>query len=106
MKSLNPLMLAAAAGCLTSVALAQLEIVTNAEPQCVFFGGAKIISVTFHNPGDQGFAGEVRTRLLQTSSATAVQLSETPWKRLQVLPEQTVVESAQLDFPAVKAETK
>lgn len=29
-----------------------------------------------------------------------------PWKKLQVLPQQTVVESAQLDFPAMRAETK
>jgi hypothetical protein len=29
-----------------------------------------------------------------------------PWKKLQVLPGQTIMESAQLDFPAVRAETK
>jgi hypothetical protein len=33
-------------------------------------------------------------------------LAETLWKRLQVLPEQTIIESAALDFPAVKAETQ
>ena len=85
---------------------AQLELATNAEPQRVFFGGAKTIAVTFHNPSDENFEGEVRARIMQTSSATAVQLSETPWKKFQVLPGQTVIESAQLDFPAVKAETK
>jgi hypothetical protein len=106
MKSLNPLMLAAAVCCWTSAALAQLGSVTNAEPQRIFFGEAKRISVTFHNPGSQDFAGEVRMRLWQTTSATAVQLNETPWKYLRVLPGQTVAESAQLDFPAVKAETK
>ncbi len=95
-----------AAGCGTSAALAQLEVVTSAEPQRVFCGGAKNISVTFHNPGGQIFTDEVCTRLWQASSATAVPLAETPWKNLSVLPRQTVVESAQLDFPAVKAETK
>jgi hypothetical protein len=106
MKSLNLLTLLVAAGCWTGAAQAQLQLVTNAEPQRIFFGDAKTISVTFHNPGDQSFAEEIRARLLQTSSATAVQWGEVPWKKLQVLPGQTVLESAQLDFPAVKAETK
>ncbi|HXI71290.1 MAG TPA: hypothetical protein VNN22_13115 [Verrucomicrobiae bacterium] len=106
MKSFKPLTLLLAAGCWTSAALAQMQLVTNAEPQRVFGGGTKMISVMFHNPGDKGFADEVRTRLWQTTSATAIQLGETPWKKLQILPQQTVVESVQLDFPAVKAETR
>ncbi len=44
--------------------------------------------------------------MLQNSSATAIRLGEVAWKRLQVLPGQTVLETAQLDFPLVKAETK
>jgi hypothetical protein len=85
---------------------AQLEIVTNAGPQCIFSGATKNISVTFHNPDDKDFEDEIHARIFQTSSATTVQLSEIPWKKLQVLPGQTVLESVQLDFPGVKAETK
>jgi hypothetical protein len=48
----------------------------------------------------------MRLRLFQTTSATAVQLDEKAWKKLSVLPGQTVLESASLGFPAVKAETK
>jgi hypothetical protein len=62
--------------------------------------------VTWHNGGDHIYAGEVRTRMMQTSSATVVAVGEAPWKRLQVLPGQTVLEPARLDFPAVKADTK
>lgn len=85
---------------------AQLQLMPDLEPQRVFAGEARQIATVWHNGGDQIFAGEIRARILQTSSATAVQVGEMPWKKLQVLPQQTVLESAQLDFPPVKAETK
>jgi hypothetical protein len=85
---------------------AQLEIVTNAEPQSVFFGAAKNISVTLHNPGGQDFENEIRARIFQASSATAVLLSENPWKHIQVSAGETVLESVALDFPPLKAKAK
>jgi hypothetical protein len=84
----------------------QLTIATNIEPRRVFFGPAKSIPIIIHNSGGQGFNGEIRARILQTSSATAVGLSENPWKQIQVPAGETVLESVALDFPAVKAETK
>jgi hypothetical protein len=106
MRLLNAFIILAAVGWPPGMAFGQLNLATNVEPQRIFFGQAKNISIIIHNIGDQSFAGEVRARIFQTSSATAVQLSESTWKKLQVLPGQTVLESAQLDFPAVKAETK
>jgi hypothetical protein len=47
----------------------------------------------------------MRTRLYQTSSATAAPLSEEAWKKIEILPGQTVLESASMDFPAVNTET-
>ena len=85
---------------------AQLEIITNAEPQLAFVGAAKKVTAAFHNPTDRNIEDGIRTRIFQTSSATAVLLSESPWKRLQVPAGETVLESATLDFPIVKAETK
>jgi hypothetical protein len=85
---------------------AQLEIVTNVEPQRIFSGDERNIAVVWHNAGDKTADAEIHMRIFQASSSTAVQLSEIPWKKLQVLPQQTVVESVRLDFPAVKAETK
>jgi hypothetical protein len=85
---------------------AQLQLVTNAEPQSVFFGAAKNISVTLHNFSGKNFNDEIRTRIFQASSATTVLLSEIPWKQIQVPAGETVLESAGLDFPAVKAKTK
>src|ERR1700733_7343631 len=106
MRFSNTWMLLVAAGCSAGVARAQLEIVTNAAPQCVFSGDAKNISATFHNPDSQDFRQEIRTLISQASSATVVPLAEKPWKELRVLPQQTVLESARLDFPPVKAGTK
>ena len=93
--------------CLWPVAgFAQVQLVADKEPQRVFAGEARQIAVVWHNDGDKVFAGEIRARILQTSSATAVQVGEVLWETLRVLPQQTVLESAQLDFPAVKAETR
>lgn len=85
---------------------AQLQLFTNAAPQGVFFGAAKNVSITLHNSGGQNFNDEIRARIYQASSATAVLLSENPWKQVQVPAGETVLESAALDFPAVKAKTK
>jgi hypothetical protein len=106
MRLFNTWILLMIACCRPGMARAQLQLVTNMEPQQVFFGGGKRISVTFHNLGGKIFGGEIRARIFQTSSWTAVQLYEVPWEKLQVLPQQTILESARLDFPAVKAETK
>jgi hypothetical protein len=106
MKSFKTLALLIITCCLACAANAQLQLVTNAGPQCIFLGEAKRISVIFHNPAEQDFKGEILARIFQTSSASAVQLGEVPWKELRVLPGQTVLESVPLDFPAVKAETK
>ena len=106
MKFSGTWMLAAWLGLAPSPVGAQLQLVTNAEPQCVFAGAAKNIAVIFRNPDNQNFAADVRAGIFQTSSATAVQIGDVAWKKLQVLPQQTVLESAQLDFPAVRSATK
>ncbi len=89
-----------------SIASAQPKLISDAALQCVFSGQSRNIAVVWRNPSDAIIEAEISARILQTSLATAVQFSEMPWKKLLVLPRQTVLESAQLDFPAVKAETK
>jgi hypothetical protein len=85
---------------------AQLQLISNAAPQSVFFGDARRISATFHNPDAQEFRQTVRFEISQTSSATTIPFGTKPWKELRVLPGQTVLESASLDFPPIKARTK
>ena len=106
MKWFNTWNLLATAFLWSCAAHAQLQLVTNAAPQSVFFGAAKNISVTLHNSGGQNFNDEIHARIYQASSATTVLLSENPWKQIQVPADETVLESAALDFPAVKAKTK
>lgn len=92
--------------CWPVAALAQLQLLPDKEPQRVFAGDARKITLAWHNATDKIVDAEIRARILQTSSATTAQSGETSWKKLQLLPQQTVLESAQLDFPAVNAETK
>ena len=88
------------------VAMAQLQLVPDAQPPMVFGGGARTIELRWRNVGGEMTNAEIRARIFQASSATAVSLGEMPWKNLPVLPGQTVLESARLDFPTVNAPTK
>ena len=85
---------------------AQLQLAPDQGPQRVFGCEAQRISVVWHNAGGQSADAQLGLRLYQASSATAVLLRGMSWKRLEVLPGQTVLESARLDFPAVRAETR
>ena len=94
------------ASCWPGAACAQLQLLPDKEAQRVFAGDARKITVTWHNAGDKSAGAEVRARLYQASSATAAPLSEKAWKKIEILPGQTVFEPASLDFPAVNAETR
>jgi hypothetical protein len=87
------------------VLLAQMDILPDKTTQRVFAGDARKIAVTWHNAGDKSVVADVHTRLYQASSATAAPLSEKSWRKIEILPGQTVLESASMDFPAVNAET-
>jgi hypothetical protein len=90
----------------SSIANAQPRLIPDAAPQCVFSGQSRNIAFVWRNPGDAIVGAEIRARIFQTSSATAVWLSENPWKQLLVPAGETVLDSAALDFPDVKAKTK
>ena len=105
MKFSGKLILAALFGW-AGVAGAQLQLVPDASPQIVFGGGAREIDLRWRNLGSEISNAAISARLLQASSATAALMGETRWKNLSVLPGQTVLESARLEFPAVKARTK
>jgi hypothetical protein len=83
-----------------------MQALPDKEPQCVFSGTERKITILLHNPGANPVEADLRIRLYQASSATAAPVSEAAWKKLTVLPGQTVLESARVAFPAVKAETR
>jgi hypothetical protein len=94
-----------AVACWPGVTRGQLDIVPEAGPIRVFSGGAKGIPVAFHNRNNRDFEDEIRTRVFQTTSATAVLESETAWKQMRVLSGQTIIDTARIDFPKVRAQT-
>jgi hypothetical protein len=85
---------------------AELAVVADAQAQAVFAGVARQIEAAFRNSGNEPAKADLHMRLYQTTTATAVLVREAAWKPLQVLPGQTVLETATLDFPAVRAETR
>ena len=106
MRVFNPCLLLVMAACWPGAARAQLQLLPDKEPQRVFAGDARKITVIWHNAGDKTAVADARTRLYQASSATVASLSEKPWKKIEILPGQTVLESASMDFPAMNAETR
>ncbi|NQU11323.1 hypothetical protein HQ590_11060 [bacterium] len=87
-------------------ASAQLELVPG-DVQHVFAGKPQIVRVMFHNPTDKPAATELTTRLWQVSSGAVMPVGEAqPWKELEVLPRQTVLETIELTFPEVAAPTR
>ena len=93
------------AGCWPCAAPAQLQLLPDKELPCIFAGQARPITVVWRNVSDKTVDAEIRARLYQTTSATAASLAEKPWKKIEILPGQTVIESAQVDFPDVRAGT-
>ena len=93
-----------ATGC-PAVAMAQWQLLPDPEPQSVFAGDHRLVKLTWLNAGDQPAEAEIRTRLWQASSSTAIRLGDTPWKTLRAQAHQTLLEPATLDFPAIKAPT-
>lgn len=98
---LLPALLSASA----SPACGQIEFVSSPAPQRVFAGGIRQFTVTWHNPGQTTASLELHARLYETTSATAVLLTETTQRTLRILPGQTVLDSEAIAIPAVTAET-
>lgn len=88
------------------VAWAQLQVLPPDTTPMVFAGEARRIEIVFRNPGKETVKADLHVRVHQTTSATAAPPYERPWKPLTVLPGQTVLETAPLDFSTVRAETR
>lgn len=93
-------------GNLGSLASAQPRLISDAAPQGVFGGPSRNLAVVWRNLDAEIVEAEISARLLQASSATVASLGVQPWKTLRVLPGQTLIESASLNFPPVKAPTR
>ena len=86
-----------------SVAMAQLELVPEPEIPCVFGGGTRSLRVVLRNPTAQPIEVALSNRLFQATSATLAPAGELQsWKKVRVLPGQTIIESVTVDLPAVR----
>ena len=90
---------------LASQAVAGLEVVAN-RADAVFANGKRVLSAQFHNPDNQANQANLRFRVYQASSSTLAPLGDTrDLKRLSLDAGQTVLESFEVELPAVRAET-
>ena len=88
-------------------ATAQIELVPDAEPPAVFASRPQNIRVTLRNIGDTIATSDVQILLFQLTSATTVPIGKArSWKRIQILPRQTVLETLPLEFPAVRSSSR
>lgn len=102
----SPLFAGFMACSLAAPALA-LEVIRSPEPQHVFADGQRTVEVRFRNDAAEPARVEVRLQLLQLTSATAAPVGGArSWKALTVLPGQTVLESALIEFPKVRVSTR
>ncbi|MEO7298745.1 MAG: hypothetical protein ABI042_09240 [Verrucomicrobiota bacterium] len=86
---------------------AQLEIIPAKETPLVFGGKTQVIEFIFKNPTDKAITADLRLQLFQASSATLLPIADAkPWKQLQVLPRQTVIENLPVEIPTVRAITE
>jgi hypothetical protein len=89
------------------VATAQIKLVPDAEPPAVFASRPQNIRVTLRNVGDTIATSDVQTVLFQLTSATSVAIGKPrPWKKIQILPQQTVLETLTLELPAVRSSSR
>lgn len=90
----------------TASVQAQLDIKPGESPQCLFPGAARNVRIVLHNPGSNEAFVNLQVQLLQTSSTTAAPANKPrDWKKLQVLPGQTILESVPVSVPDVRGET-
>jgi len=91
MKLRGTWLLAALLGWVAGPACAQLQPLPGQPLQGVFGGGGQIINVRWHNAGNQPVADNILANLLQATSATTAPYAVFSLKKLQVLPQQTVL---------------
>ena len=91
----------------TSSILAAEVRMLPAAPTAVFGTGRVGLNVAFENLTEGAQELDVRTQILQASSSTVAPWSPpVSWKRLSLLPHQTVADQATVEFPTVRAETR
>ena len=106
MKSRESIWLAMALAICALASAAGANIEVRGDPQYLISGPGRTVNVLVRNTGDEAAESNIHIRLYQATSSTAVLLSEAPWKTIRTLPRQSILESASVDFPTVRGETR
>ena len=89
------------------LAYGQLVLVSDESPATVFAGQPSAIRVVFRNTGDAAVETELSTRLYQVAVGVRMPVGDAQlWKKLTVLPQQTVIESFPITVPEVKTPSR
>ena len=105
---MKTLVAALALGCLPVLGYPQtnpLSLLPSLQAHAVFGGGPRTIPMTWLFVGAKPFSQILRLRAFLLGDSIALPAINAPWKRLEVLPGQTVMETARVNFPEVRAAT-
>jgi len=106
MKPICAWLLVGTLSCVVNAARAQLQTVPDPAVPQIFGGMPQKVNVRWYNAGETTVRADIHAQLYQTTSATAVSWGSATTTPLEVLPQQTVLESVPLTFPAVRAKTR
>ena len=88
-------------------AVAQIRLIEEPQSQTVFAGTGQTVCVELRNVGDALVEKDVELRLFQISVGSVVPIrASRPWKRIRMLPHQTILENVPVDFPAIRAASR
>ncbi len=85
---------------------AAVAIIDQPAAVACFGDGRRVIQTQIHSSEDRSIEVDLRYRLHQSSGSTLVPLGGAKsWKTLTLTPNQTVVETLEVEFPSVRGET-
>jgi hypothetical protein len=82
-----------------------IQLVPESETHHLFAGSNRIIEVKWKNDGTESATALIDAQIFAASSATVMPVSTIRWKRLEILPGQTVIEQVKINLPLVKGTT-
>lgn len=88
-----------------SSVLAEIEVVPQPQPESVFSGASRQICITLRNSGQEPFQGEMHYALKQKAQGVVAPIARAAWKKIHILPTQTVIECGNMSFPSVRSPT-
>jgi len=87
-------------------AFCDIEFLAPPQMDTVFSDADRRICVTIRNSGAEAFERQLHYSIKQVAGSVTAPVALVPWKKLHLLPGQTVIECEMLSFPAVRSPTR